>query len=71
MKSKKFGKKLVLGKKTIANIEAQALDKARGRGDTNEPGPWTCLPNTCAGTCYENTCEYSCGPPLTCNGGPC
>lgn len=70
MKPKKFEKKLVLRKKTIANMESMALDRARG-GTETEPGPWTCLPRTCGGTCYQNTCEYSCGEPMTCHGGPC
>lgn len=70
MKPKKFDTKLALRKKTIANLEAVELGKARG-GIETEPYPGTCLPRTCGGTCYQNTCEYSCGPPITCNGGPC
>ena len=69
MKPKNFEKKLVLGKKTIANIEAMEQDKIRGGVTETEPGPWTCV-NSCNGTCWQNTCDYSCGQ-VTCNGGPC
>ena len=69
MKPKIFGKKLVLGKKTIANIEAMEQEKIRGGVTETEPGPWTCV-NSCNGTCWQNTCDYSCGQ-MTCNGGPC
>jgi hypothetical protein len=80
MKTKKLSKKLSLNRITISNLGNRDLDKARGGsvytdciGPCPTEGPTTCGNTICG--CYTmepmNTCWYSCGPPASCNGGPC
>lgn len=71
MKTKKFEKKLVLNKKTIANLGNNELGNALG-GGIPDPTGYTCLVETCptdCGTCY--TCPTECNgcsdPPILCN----
>lgn len=49
MKKKKFNKKLVLNKKTIANLTTKELDNLKGGGGDEEP-TWDCSDLYCKAT---------------------
>jgi hypothetical protein len=60
MKTKKFGKKLVLNKKTVAHLGSGELNAAKGgvSGISCPPFPQLPLPPTCISCPTGDPCEY-------------
>ena len=74
MKSKKITKKLILNKKTVADLNNGDMKNAHGGGELKITIEWTNCTDcpatfSCGGTCL-NTCAASCGqsasPPCHC-----
>lgn len=68
MKTKKFGEKLALNKKTIANLSNVQLGKARGGVSMFDTG--CCPPKVTELYCTDTVCE-TCPTCVTCVGLTC
>lgn len=70
MKTKKFSRKLMLNKKTVANLNGSMMGKVHGgEGDSQTPANSCCMGPTdcpnCTQTCYCPT-EVTCATCVTC-----
>lgn len=63
MKPKNFSKRLILNKKTIADLNNKKMKDVLGGGDTV---PWTCPYPRCFPYKTETTCLECCPPTINC-----
>jgi hypothetical protein len=71
MKIKKFGKKLVLNKETVTDLNGNSMDKVNGGIKTGitcgrlcDTVNWSCeetMCGTCFNTCPPTWCDTECG----------
>jgi len=60
MKTKKFNKRLALNKRTIANLEKNAMGNIHGGGETDACTDECTLPQSCIIPCLPNTGPVQC-----------
>jgi len=67
MKTKKISQRLILNKKTVANLNPGAMAELKGGCDKTSPlsgcGPYsnyTCLAETCPTDCYQTCLQETC-----------
>ena len=75
---KSFSRKLSLNKKTIVNLQDDAMQNAKGgiSADACQTSLYIACVNTCGCTLSIAICRYTCGCTLTecataCNSNPC